>query len=51
MHLTAAAVGVNDAVQERINTDSGDNTVIVEITVLHTETLASFRDGTRNRPA
>ena len=34
--LTAAAVGVNDVVQERTtDTDSGDSTVIVEITVLN----------------
>ena len=34
--LTAAAVGVNDVVQERTtDTDSGDSTVVVEVTVLH----------------
>ena len=34
--LAAAAVGVNDVVQERTtDTDSGDSTVVVEVTVLH----------------
>ena len=34
--LAATAVGVNDVVQERTtNTDSGDRTVVVEVTVLH----------------